>query len=102
MHHPTNIKKEETPQVLPRSQASQVSATRSLYFILLNFIHLVKPFLQFSIVYADVIYHIPYTIFCGLFRNGNGFYILIIPYTNQQNIHNTLKFIIYSFWFHLM
>ena len=31
MHHPPNIKKEETPQVLPRSQASQVSATRSLY-----------------------------------------------------------------------
>lgn len=31
MPHPTNIKKEETPQVLPRSQASQVSATRSLY-----------------------------------------------------------------------
>ena len=78
MHHPTNIKKEETPQVLPRSQASQVSATRSLYFILLNFMRLVEQFLQFSIVYADVIYHIPYTIFCGLFRNGNGFYILIM------------------------
>ena len=77
MHHPPNIKKEETPQVLPRSQASQVSATRSLYFILLNFIHLVKQFLQLSIVYADVIYHIPYTIFCGLFRNGNGFSVSI-------------------------
>ena len=66
MHHPPNIKKEEPPQVLPRSQASQVSATRSLYFILLNFMRLVKQFLQFSIVYADVIYLIP------LFCNGNG------------------------------
>lgn len=73
IHYPPNIKKEEPPQVLPRSQASQVSATRSLYFILLNFMCLVKQFLQFSIVYADVIYHIPYTIFCSLFCNGNGF-----------------------------
>ena len=71
MHHPPNIKKEETPQVLPRSQASQVSATRSLYFILLNFIHLVKQFLQLSIVYANVIYHIP------LFCNWNGFSVSI-------------------------
>ena len=67
MHHLPNIKKEETPQVLPRSQASQVSSTRSLYFILLNFMRLVKQFLQFSIVYADVIYHIP------LFAMGMGF-----------------------------
>lgn len=71
MHHSPNIKKEEPPQVLPRSQASQVSATRSLYFILLNFMRLVKQFLQFSIVYADVIYHIP------LFCNGNGFSVSI-------------------------
>lgn len=71
MHHPPNIKKEETPQVLPRSQASQVSATRSLYFILLNIMCLVKQFLQLSIVYVDVIYHIP------LFCNGNGFSVSI-------------------------
>ena len=75
MHHPPNIKKEETPQVLPRSQASQVSATRSLYFILLNFMRLVKQFLQFSIVYADVIYHIP------LFCNGNGFQSPSVPHS---------------------
>ena len=72
MHHPPNIKKEETPQVLLRSQASQVSATRSLYFILLNFIRLVRQFLQFSIVYADVIYHIPYTLYY-YFVMGMGF-----------------------------
>ena len=100
MHHPTNIKKEETPQVLPRSQASQVSATRSLYFILLNFMRLVKQFLQFSIVYADVIYHIP------LFCNGNGFsvsipttgtglrslfrpYIHLLYFNNEKNLLNS-------------
>ena len=71
IHHSHNIRKEESPQVLPRSQASQVSATRSLYFILLNFMRLVKQFLQFSIVYADVIYLIP------LFYNGNGFSVSI-------------------------
>ena len=69
-NHPI-MKKEETPQVLPRSQASQVSATRSLYFILLSLILPVKQFLQFSIVYADVIYYIP------LFCNGNGLSVSI-------------------------
>ena len=59
MHHPPNIKKEETPQVLPRSQASQVSATRSLYFILLNFMCLVK---QFLVLYSVCRCHLSYTI----------------------------------------
>ena len=79
IHYPPNIKKEEPPQVLPRSQASQVSATRSLYFILLNFMCLVKQFLQFSIVYADVIYHIP------LFCNGNGFSVSF-PTTGNRTL----------------
>ena len=46
-NHPI-MKKEEPPQVLLRSQTSQVSATQSLYFILLNLILPVKQFLQFS------------------------------------------------------
>ena len=50
-------KKEETPQVLPRSQASQVSATRSLY----------SSYLTLNLMSSNFYSH--YSICCYLFFN---------------------------------
>ena len=59
MHHLPNIKKRGDPAGSPPVAGLTGFCNAITVFILLNFILLIKQFLQFSIVYADVIYHMP-------------------------------------------